>query len=475
MSDPTVIGPSGIRRFVGKYRIEGILGEGAMGMVYAGLDPDIERPVAIKTIHQHLINAAGSQDWLDRFAREARAAGRVLHPNLVTIFDFLQEDGVPFIVMERVRSITLEDRQLGPGGMALEEIHAIMSQILAGLSCIHGVGIVHRDMKPANVMLAEDGTVKLTDFGIARLTSMEATGAGMIGTPAYMAPEQLMGGEVDARADIYACGVLLYELLTGRKPYKGGGIEALFEALRSGQVTPPSELVAAIAPAMDRIVLKAMNVDPVRRFESAAEMRAALAEVLPDADRTGLINMTPAPRPAMQTGQSLASGLGPVSSSMLQRMSSQTLLEVEKHLTSSLGPMGRIIVRRAAERSSSPEEMIETVLREFSDTGEREQLRSLIRRALAGTTMGGTHGGTLGGTLGGGSLVSSGLAEEIVQQIADLLKPHLGPIARVVTVKAARDAPSAEILAETVAAHIQDKGEQAQFLSAVRRALGGAT
>ncbi|MBD8891301.1 serine/threonine-protein kinase [Roseibium litorale] len=454
MSDPTVIGPSGIRRSIGKYRIEGILGEGAMGMVYAGLDPDIERPVAIKTIHQHLINAAGSQDWLDRFAREARAAGRVLHPNLVTIFDFLQEDGVPFIVMERVRSITLEDRKLGPGGMALEEIHAIMSQILAGLACIHGVGIVHRDMKPANVMLAEDGTVKLTDFGIARLTSMEATGAGMIGTPAYMAPEQLMGGDVDARADIYACGVLLYELLTGRKPYKGGGIEALFEALRQGQITPPSELVAAIAPAMDQIVLKAMSVEPAGRFESAAEMRAALAEVLPDADRTGIINMAPPPRPVQRVEQ--------VSSSMLQRMSSQTLLEVERQLTSSLGPMGRIIVRRAAERASSPEEMIETVLGEFSDAREREELRTVMGKVLAGTTMVGTSSST------------GAIAEETVQQIAGLLKPHLGPIAQVLTAKAARQAASAELLAEAVATHIQDKNEQAQFLSAVRHALGGA-
>ncbi len=146
MADETVIIPDKGQRFIGKYRIDGMLGEGAMGVVYAGQDPDIDRPVAIKTIHQHLIRAAGSEDWLARFAREARAAGRVLHPNLVTIFEYLQLDGVPYLVMERVRSITLEDRRNGATHLPLEEVHAIMSQILAGLGCIHAAGIVHRDL-----------------------------------------------------------------------------------------------------------------------------------------------------------------------------------------------------------------------------------------------------------------------------------------------------------------------------------------
>ncbi|WP_417689115.1 serine/threonine protein kinase [Roseibium sp.] len=451
MTDQTIIAPGSGRRFIGKYLIEGLLGEGAMGQVYAGIDPDIERPVAIKTIHRHLIDAEGSQDWLDRFAREARAAGRVLHPNLVTIFDFLQEDAIPYIVMERVRSTTLEDRHSGEGKMPLEEIHAIMSQILAGLSCIHAAGIVHRDLKPANVMLTDDGGVKVTDFGIARLTAMDATGAGMIGTPAYMAPEQLMGAEVDARADIYAAGVVLYEMLTGRKPYKGGGIEALYTTLRNGKVTPPSEIVTTLCAELDEIVLKAMSIEPDDRFDDADSMRQALANVLPTADRTGLINMAPAARRPRPRGSA---------SSMANRLSSQTLFEVEKQLTSSLGPMGRVIVRRAAERSSSPKELIETVLGEFSDSTERNQVKAAIESVIDADTS----------QLVPKASIANGLSEDAVQTVLTHLKKHLGPIAKVLVAKAARDASSLEELAETVAAKLDDETERQQFLDAVKRA-----
>ncbi|MEJ8472467.1 serine/threonine-protein kinase [Roseibium algae] len=452
MTEQTVIAPGGGRKFVGKYRIDGILGEGAMGMVYAGQDPDIDRPVAIKTIHQHLINASGSQDWLDRFAREARAAGRVLHPNLVTIFEFLQQDGVPYIVMERVRSVTLEDRRADADPLPLEEVHAIMAQILSGLAGIHAAGIVHRDLKPANVMLTDDGTVKLTDFGIARMTSMEATGAGMIGTPAYMAPEQLTGNEVDARADIYASGVLLYEVLTGRKPYKGGGVEALFDAVRNGQITRPSEIIPTLPITLDEIVLKAMSIDPDKRFADAIEMRDALVAVLPTADRTGLIDIVPSLR-------TTARSEGSISSSMIDRMGSKTLLKLEKYLTSSIGPMGKIIVRQAAERATSPEEMIETVLQEFPDTNERQELKIAIQRALAEAPMSAS------------ALSPSGLSQDTLQQLTDLLKPYLGPIAKILVSKQARTATSSEDIAHKVAEHISDPHERQEFMSTVKRAL----
>lgn len=454
MTDRTIVttGNGGnAERFIGKYRIDGVLGEGAMGLVYAGMDPDIERPVAIKTIHQHLLDAVGSQEWLDRFAREARAAGRVIHPNLVTIFDFLQENNVPYIVMERIRSTTLEDRQFGEGNMALEEVHAIMSQILAGLNCIHAAGIVHRDLKPANVMLTDEGGVKLTDFGIARLTSMDATGAGMIGTPSYMAPEQLMGGEVDARADIYAAGVVLYEMLTGRKPYKGGGIEALFGALRDSRISPPSEFVKTLSPDLDHVVLQAMSIEPDNRFHDANAMRVALAGVLPTADSTGLINMTPvATRPSTR---------GSVSTSMVDRLSSQTFLAVEKQLTASLGPMGRVIVRRAAERSSSAKELIEIVLGEFSDAGERSEVKAAIESVIEADAS----------QLVPKTAATSNLSEAAVQTVLAQLKIHLGPIAKVLVARAAADATSLEDLADKVADHLDDETERRHFLDAVKQ------
>ncbi|MBR9893128.1 serine/threonine protein kinase [bacterium] len=442
MSDATVIVPGGGRRMVGKYRIDGVLGEGAMGVVYAGQDPDIDRPVAIKTIHQHLIGSEGSQDWLDRFGREARAAGRVQHANLVTVFDFLQQDGLPYLVMERVRSVTLEDRLTEGTRLPLEEIHAIFAQILAGLSGIHAAGIVHRDLKPANVMLTDDGTVKLTDFGIARLTAMEATSAGMVGTPSYMAPEQLTGAEVDARADIYACGVVLYELLTGRKPYKGGGVEALFAAVRSGQAPRPGELVESLPAEVDHVVMTAMHVDPEKRYASAEGMRAALAAILPAADRTGLIEATPSARAPDAT----------LTETMLTRMSGGTLARLEQHLTGSLGPMGRVIARRAAAKAATTEQLIAAVLAEFEDEAERMTLRRAIESALSQDATG----------LG----TAPGLPDAALTRLTDLLKPHLGPIAPVLVRKSARKAASLEALAQTLSEAISDPDERALFLRA---------
>lgn len=446
MSEHTVITPRG-HKLIGKYRVDGMLGEGAMGVVYAGHDPDIDRQVAIKTVHQHLIDASGGEEWLERFAREVRAAGRVLHPNLVTIFEYLQQDGLPYLVMERVRSITLEDRLGTPEGLDLQEVHSIMAQILDGLACIHEAGIVHRDLKPANVMLTENGTVKLTDFGIARLTATDLTGAGMVGTPSYMAPEQFSGGEVDARADIYATGVLLYELITGRKPFKGGGIEALLVAARTGTVTLPSEIVPGIPEALDQLVLKAMSVDLADRFSSASDMRAALALALPAADQSGLIDLAAVSRPKRQD-----TSVG--SNTMLSRISAQTLIQVERHLITKIGPMGRVIARRAAASSTNTEELLDIVLEELTEAGERLDTRDSILRLLAANT----------------GDAPAAIRDENLQRLADLLKPHLGPIAPILVKRQAAKAASMEDLVQGLSESINGPKEKNEFLQAAANA-----
>ena len=440
MNDLTILAPGG-HECIGKYRVDGILGQGAMGVVYDGHDPDIERPVAIKTVHRHLIDAAGSEEWLERFAREAKAAGRVLHPNLVTVFDYLQEDRVPYLVMEKVNSITLEDRMGAAQALGLDEIHSILAQILKGLACIHAAGIVHRDLKPANVMLTEDGTVKLTDFGIARMTAMGETGAGMIGTPSYMAPEQFTGGAVDARADIYACGVLLYELITGRRPYRGGGVEALLEAVQDGGAIPPSEIVPAISEALDRVVLKAMSVDPADRFADAPALQTALADALPTADYTRLADATVLARPKRQS----ASAAG---NTMLHRMSSRTLLEVERHLIEKIGPMGRVITRRVAASCTTVEDMIRAILGELSEADEHQDVHDSILRLLAANA--------------GPS--AAGLPDEDLQRVAELLKPHLGPIAPVLAKRQAAKATSMDELIRQLSESLDDPVERQAFL-----------
>lgn len=442
MTDHTVIRAPRPKR-IGKYLVDGILGEGAMGVVYAGHDPDIDRAVAIKTVHKHLIDTAGGEDWLVRFAREARAAGRVLHPNLVTIFDYLEQGDVPYLVMERLVSHTLEDRLAAPEGLDLREVQDIMVQILDGLACIHDAGIVHRDLKPANVMITANGTVKLTDFGIARITTMDKTGAGMVGTPSYMAPEQFSTGQVDARADIYATGVLLYELITGRQPFKGGGIEALLAAGRGQTARAPSEITPGITPALDAVVLRAMSAEIDARFASAQDMAKAFSAAV----ETG---STPLDLSAVARPKRAAAPAG----TMLSRMSAATLSQVERNLISKIGPMGQVIARRAAASATSPDELLESILQEVTQSDDRQQMRTSILRLLASNV----------------GPRQDGISEPEMVRLGDLLRPYLGPITTVLVKRNAATATSVGDLVQALAETLNDPAEKAQFLAAARSA-----
>src|SRR5215470_5014670 len=205
---------------IGRYRVEKLLGSGAMGEVYRAYDPVIDRLVAIKVLRPDLIARGGSDQLMERFRREARAAGRRFHPNIVAIWDFGDDDGTPFLVMEFVEGRNL-DQMLKASG-PLDPMHsvAIMTQVLRALGFAHESGIVHRDVKPSNIIVLPSGQVKVADFGIARIDASDFTIAGdLLGTPAYMAPEQLAGAPVDHRTDLFAAAVILFEIMTGVKPF----------------------------------------------------------------------------------------------------------------------------------------------------------------------------------------------------------------------------------------------------------------
>jgi serine/threonine-protein kinase len=227
---------------LGKYAIVGTLGRGAMGTVYDGHDPVIDRRVAIKTIP--LTSAADDSeaaDELARFKREAQAAGRLQHPNIVGVYDYGETETLAYIVMEYVDGTSLKALLDRGERMAPAEAVRIMQQLLAGMQYSHERGVVHRDIKPANVMITSAGVVKIADFGIARIESSSLTQAGTImGTPAYMSPEQFMGQTVDARTDIYSAGVLLYQLLTGERPFEGSMTAIMHKALNTVPPRPSS-------------------------------------------------------------------------------------------------------------------------------------------------------------------------------------------------------------------------------------------
>lgn len=266
---------------LGKYELRATRGRGATGTVYEAWDPRISRRVAVKTVR--LPNPADpeAQEELARFRREAQAAGRLNHPNIVTIYDYGETSEFAYIVMEYVDGEALKARL--DRGERTPPIQAgeIMAQLLAGLTYSHERGVVHRDIKPGNVMMTNDGTLKIADFGIARIESSNVTQTGtMLGTPAYMSPEQFLGNTADARTDIYSSGALLYQLLTGMRPFDGV-VSAIMHKVLTAPPPRPSTSAHGLAP-FDPIIARAMAKEPAERYQTAEDFAAALRQGFQD-------------------------------------------------------------------------------------------------------------------------------------------------------------------------------------------------
>ncbi|MBC7205454.1 MAG: serine/threonine protein kinase [Methyloversatilis sp.] len=266
---------------LGKYDILRELGQGAMGIVYEGRDPVIDRRVAIKTLKREQLERTEADEVIARFKREAQAAGRLNHPNVVAIYEYGEEaDGTAFIAMEFVQGRELKDAFDSDERIPLQLVGRVMDQLLDALEHAHRNGVTHRDIKPANIILLADGTVKVADFGVARIESSNLTQAGTVmGTPSYMSPEQFMGQTVDGRSDLFSAGVVLYQLLTGEKPFTGALTTIMHKVLKEDPPWP-SVLNVHVSPRIDAVVKRAMAKRPEDRFQSAAEFRRALDAAL---------------------------------------------------------------------------------------------------------------------------------------------------------------------------------------------------
>jgi len=262
---------------LGKYEIKREIGRGAMGVVYEGWDPSIERRVAIKTIRQDQLDSAEAEEILQRFQREAKAAGRLSHPNIVAVWEFGQDGDVYFIAMEYIEGRELKDYFDKNERFPLNEVVRLMSQLLDALDVAGRKGVVHRDIKPSNIILLEDGTLKVADFGIARLESSHLTQTGAaIGTPTYMSPEQLLGQPVDGRSDLFSAGVVLYQFLTGEKPFTGERATTVITKVLSENPAPPSSLNLNVPRTFDVAVRKALAKRADDRYQSGREFADAL-------------------------------------------------------------------------------------------------------------------------------------------------------------------------------------------------------
>jgi len=269
---------------LGRYKIQGVLGKGAMGLVYDGLDPNLNRRVAIKTILTRKMDEETSRMIAVRFEREVRAVARVNHRNIVQVYDFGTEGDLAYIVMEHIQGKELKDHFDAGERYDLRTIFRIMLELLDALDFAHEAGVVHRDIKPANVMIDAEGHAKLTDFGVARVNEpdgnqAEATKVGtVVGTPSYMSPEQIQGQKVDRRTDIFSAGIVFYQFLTGRKPFEGTQWELAKKIIMEDPVWPSQ--IMQLPPEYDRVMARALAKEPDHRYQTARKFADALKRIL---------------------------------------------------------------------------------------------------------------------------------------------------------------------------------------------------
>jgi serine/threonine-protein kinase len=261
---------------IGRYKIVSELGRGAMGVVYKAEDPNLDRTVALKTIHLEK-DAEGGADYRKRFMLEAKAAGKLTHANIVTVHDFGEVDGIAYLAMELLEGTDLRKRVQQAPIPPIEAVE-IAGQVAEGLAFAHHRGIVHRDIKPANIMLLERGPAKIMDFGLARMRLADhKTSTGIVlGTPRYMSPEQISGQPVDHRSDIFSLGIVLWEMLTGRRLFSGTEMAQVSHSITYDEHEPPTRVNPDLPAMLDFVVARALKKDAAVRYQDADEMAADL-------------------------------------------------------------------------------------------------------------------------------------------------------------------------------------------------------
>lgn len=436
---------------LGKYQITDVLGEGAMGVVYKGFDPDIRRTVALKTIRRQFGVAGEGANAAARFRNEAQAAGRLMHPGIVAVYEFGEADDVAYIAMEYVEGRTLASYLASRVRFTDEDIPGMATQVLDALEHAHEAGVIHRDIKPANIILMRNGKLKVADFGIARIEDVGLTQANvMIGTPTYMAPEQFLGNKMDARVDVYAAGVLLYILLTGRPPFTGSQEQLMYKVVHE-QPLMPSQIEGLNRPRFyDALLQKALAKDPNQRFGSAQAFKDAIQRGVGQPFDTTVWERTligvpdpPPQRPKSPvsptgTGGSHGSSSGASWTNVPEHWDQAVLRQAEASLAKHVGPLAGVLVRRAARECND----LPTLYAKLAEQVTNPQARTaFLDHATSVTAIkAGTGSGTGSGTRPGGSGPKLGgppLPDALVDSAAKLMAQHVGPIAKVVAKKAA--------------------------------------
>ncbi len=488
---------------LGKYPIAGVLGEGAMGVVYKGFDPMIHRPVAIKTIQKtHLGESDESAAIAARFRNEAQAVGRLSHPGIVQIYEYGEDDDTAFIAMEYVEGRTLEKLLSGRGRLPEPEVLSLMDQLLDALDCAHRAGVWHRDIKPANLLVTYDGQLKVTDFGVARIASIALTRvASMIGTPGYMAPEQYTGEGLSHRVDLFAAGVLLYRLLTGQAPFVGPAQTVMYKILHEDP-PPPSMLSDGASPLFyDAVVARALAKEPEDRYASAGEFRQALAvrgvpmvrsratpAELADDDATVVVPASRSAGARPSTGASSASmagapmgaspGAAPGSSGgaadWTTGANAPAVADVERQLATVMGPIAKAIVKQAARTVGDVDSLRLAVAQHIPDERERAQFVSGAKPQTGTRTLFKTRTAAApeapSGTQAAPPVSGAGerLTEATTAAALPLMVEIVGPIAKVLVRKAATQATTKAQFVQALADAVEP-ADQPKVLAAMQK------
>jgi serine/threonine-protein kinase len=348
---------------IGKYRIDAVLGQGAMGVVYRGYDTVLERNVAIKTIHPHLLTGPVGEQLLQRFKTEATAAARCQHGNIVSVYDFGQHEGMPYIAMEFVRGRGLDEILQEQRGLPLKRINTIVLGVCHGLHYAHRKGVVHRDVKPANIMVLEGDRIKLADFGIAKISTAEMTQAGFaIGTPSYMAPEQRDGGRVDERADLFAFGVVLFELLAWCSDIPAALRQTAVKAILELPASKKLDYTQRFPPSMAAFLNRCLAVDPEQRPASVTE--------LAEGYKLALQNIR---QPAHVVEAAATQPQGSAATEAEQAWMRQALRALEEQLAHYIGPIARNVVRDGYQHTRNIAQLVELLAAEIPDEAERKR------------------------------------------------------------------------------------------------------
>ena len=441
-------------RSIGRYRIEALLGTGAMGEVYRAHDPAIDRLVAIKVVRPELVAGSGGAQLLERFRREARAAGRRFHPNIVAIWDFGDDNGTPFLVMELVEGQSLDQLIKSCGSLEPRRSVAIITQVLSALGFAHASGIVHRDIKPSNIMVLPGEQVKVADFGIARLEASEFTIVGdLLGTPAYMTPEQLSGGPIDHRTDLFATGVILFEMLTGVKPFRGKSITEIISFMERRGPEDIRALNPGVPEAMKHVIGKSVAFDPAQRYADAAAFSKAVADAMPALPGES-------PLPAANAAQTISDEAS---------FSPELLRQTERDLATFIGPMASIAVKRAVRNASDLLALYGLLARHVADPKDRAEFLARGRqRAAAGLGRPRPPPEPAPAQTIERKSVSPAQSPNpasIVAIESDLTR-YIGPIARILVKRELGKFESLAKLCLVLATHIPDERERRAFLNA---------